>query len=56
MKMYEYEIGEIIEEGDKTSVTGVENLEQYKKLSKEIKRLNNALTESITKILLGDII
>lgn len=56
MKMYEYKIGEFTENEDESFVTGVENLEQYKKLSKEIKRLNNALTESITKILLGDII
>lgn len=56
MKMYEYKIGKFTENEDESFVTGVENLEQYKKLSKEIKRLNNALTESIIKILLGDII
>lgn len=49
MKMYEYKIGEFTENEDESFVTGVENLEQYKKLSKEIKRLNNAFTKAVVE-------
>lgn len=57
MKMYEYEIGEIVEDGDKTSVTGVVqgiqgDLKQYEKLFKNVENLNNALAKAVVEELL----
>lgn len=59
MKMYEYQIGEIVEDGDRTSVTGVVrgiqgDLKEYQKLFKDIKKLNTALTKAVVETLLKD--
>ena len=58
MKMYEYEIAKITEEGNActTLITEkVENdLEQYEKLFKNVENLNNALTKAVVETLLKD--